>query len=503
MYKLLARISLNELYHVFMSGIGVNLKRLDRGERMTSQESVVVKNVDKNVDKSVGKNVENRKGDDRMKSAVKSQNWAKTGRSVLNGIIGDYLEKENSPLAIKMGFYHRGRKLDLNESLASQFDSPLTNKVVLLVHGLTNLETVWDFPSNSLIRDDESSEPQNYGTKLQQDFSYTPIYLRYNTGLPVERNAEELSNLLANLMKVFPVEIEELTLIGFSMGGLLCRDAQRFALMESALWLQALSKVFYIGSPHEGAPLEKIGYFAGEVFRQLPKEYLSHWADVIDVRSEGIKDLKHGLKKREGSPNESPCESFVSSARHYFISGGVFDDSYSFLNKLVGDSLVRKSSAKPSSAPKDSASAHFNGLAHIPLAHSELVYQQIREWIERDEDDHTIDLIRLEPNAESCRVSNSTDFSNSELISGTIDLLVSGFNGAVKTVETMHYSIAEESFAKTNRLPVISQFSFPVEKIHKGVSDSVFSSLRYGGRLIHKVAKSSVAKAEKKQVVNK
>lgn len=52
-YKLLSRIALNELYHVLMIGIDVNLKRLDRGERMTSQESVVVKNVDK----SVGKNV--------------------------------------------------------------------------------------------------------------------------------------------------------------------------------------------------------------------------------------------------------------------------------------------------------------------------------------------------------------------------------------------------------------------------------------------------------------
>ena len=36
------------------------------------------------------------------------KHWGRLGRSVLNGMIGDYLEKENNPLAIKMGFYNSG-----------------------------------------------------------------------------------------------------------------------------------------------------------------------------------------------------------------------------------------------------------------------------------------------------------------------------------------------------------------------------------------------------------
>ena len=76
---------------------------------------------------------------------IKHRQWGRLGRSVLNGVIGDYLEKQNNPLAIKMAFYNNFKALSLDETLAHQVDYPLTNKVVVLVHGLTNLETVWDF----------------------------------------------------------------------------------------------------------------------------------------------------------------------------------------------------------------------------------------------------------------------------------------------------------------------------------------------------------------------
>jgi len=63
-------------------------------------------------------------------------------------MIGEYLEKEKNPLAIPMEFYHRSKKLSLDSQLAQQLSFPLSNKIVILVHGLTQLETVWDFPPN-------------------------------------------------------------------------------------------------------------------------------------------------------------------------------------------------------------------------------------------------------------------------------------------------------------------------------------------------------------------
>jgi hypothetical protein len=159
--------------------------------------------------------------------------WANISRSVLNGIVGDYLAKENNPLAIEMAFYHHGHPLRLNETLAHQlrFSSgkPLTNKVIVLIHGLTNLETVWNFTADlntqhvtqtlQGTQDEQSNDSDplnfenndldNYGFRLQRDFGYTPLFLRYNTGLSIKENGQNLSDLLTELVKFYPMKIDE------------------------------------------------------------------------------------------------------------------------------------------------------------------------------------------------------------------------------------------------------------------------------------------------------
>ena len=150
-------------------------------------------------------------------------------------------------------------------------------------------------------------------------------------------------------------------------------------------WRKKLSECFYIGTPHEGSPLEKFGHLAGEVLRHIPKEYVSHWADWVDLRSEGIQDLKDGLRylNKAAEAEESVCDSFTEHAGHYFISGAVSKKN-SLINKMVGDSLVRQKSANPRSAPLNCRNAHFEGVVHMRLANSKRVYQQIKIWLEED-----------------------------------------------------------------------------------------------------------------------
>ncbi|WP_197481279.1 hypothetical protein, partial [Oleiphilus sp. HI0086] len=145
------------------------------------------------------------------------KHWGRLGRSILNGVIGDYLEKECNPLAIQMGFYYHYKRLVLNEHLVHQLDAPLSNKVVVFVHGLTNLETVWDYhlkaPSEGESLVDHYIDScfdykggdvrENYGTKLQEDFGYTPFYLRYNTGLSLEKNGRLLAKQLTQLHEAY------------------------------------------------------------------------------------------------------------------------------------------------------------------------------------------------------------------------------------------------------------------------------------------------------------
>ena len=334
-----------------------------------------------------------------------------TGRAILNGVIGDYLAQENNPLAIKMGFYHQQNPIllldqDLN-NLSSYSDKPLTNKVVVLLHGLTNLETIWDFntginsaPNDQDKRysfDHDNCDRFNYGTGLQQDIGFTPLYLRYNSGLKIEKNGQQFAALMNQLIKAYPMPIDELILIGFSMGGLLMRHAQKIAFTNNSEWLSKVTQCFYIGTPHEGSQFERFGQMASAMVRAFPRSYINQWADWIDVRSQGIQDLKEGLAHlNDPRANDSElhsCENgFYYQAQHHFISGSLSPNSNSLVNKMLGDSLVKQPSAVPESIPSDSKQAHFDGIAHIPLAHSPKIYQQIHSWVEPAS--HSIPLIK-------------------------------------------------------------------------------------------------------------
>ena len=139
--------------------------------------------------------------DNKLMASVDLKNWANLSRSVLNGIVGDYLEKEHNPLAIDMAFYQQNIPLLLDDTLAQQVlqgsgsvkaEKALSNKIIVLTHGLTNLETIWDLKPDSLggesegesssngrsSDDDEAlSEKDNYGRRLQEEFGFTPFLL--------------------------------------------------------------------------------------------------------------------------------------------------------------------------------------------------------------------------------------------------------------------------------------------------------------------------------------
>jgi len=442
------------------------------------------------------------------------KNWANLSRSILNGVVGDYLARENNPLAIEMAFYHQDQAIDLNSSLSNQMHSQtkktLSNKIIVLVHGLTNLETVWDFKSNLCSEDapQELMNKDNYGLRIQESYGFTPFYLRYNTGLSIKENGEKLNALLCQLKTSYPIEVDEIILMGFSMGGLLARSAQQIAQDSQAAWIEKLSNCYYIGTPHEGSPLEKFGHLTSSIVRLIPREYISHWADWIDVRSEGIQDLKHGLlnlqnaDEKQNPDQEDPyeqsvrCGSFYVGAQHHFISGALSENKDSLINKFFGDSLVRHTSANPISAPEDCKSAHFDGIPHIPLAHSKRVYQQIKQWFDEHESVVGLKYAECTNRIEEQRLS-SQGLSNQEIISGTIDLLVTAYDHTVDAVEKVHHSIADEPFKLLKKIPVVAEVTKPISSSHKEILDTIYFSLKEGGKLAHKGAKLINPKGKK------
>ena len=112
--------------------------------------------------------------------------------AALNGVMGDRLAESGNPLATTMTLRHRG--LPLNKGLKWQPlppDLKTTSKVLLLCHGLCMNDLQWRT---------EGDTPHDHGTVLARELGYTPIYLRYNTGLHTSQNGAEFSTLLEQLV---------------------------------------------------------------------------------------------------------------------------------------------------------------------------------------------------------------------------------------------------------------------------------------------------------------
>lgn len=434
---------------------------------------------------------------------VDYRHWGNVSRAVLNGVVGDYLVEQNNPLAIDMGFYHQGAPLSLPNP-----EIKYSNKVVVLLHGLTNLETIWDIDTGEKPEEDKAnSSVINYGIHLQRDFGFTPLFLRYNTGLPIEENGRQFTLLMDSLISAYPKPIDEIVFVGFSMGGLLMRYAQKNAIEANAPWLTKLTSCFYLGTPHEGSYFERFGHLASSMVRSIPKEYVSHWADWIDVRSEGIQDLKHGLAHLrnadlEDDESHGSCGSFYQHAGHHFISGSLTEESDSVLNKIFGDALVTHGSANPDTAPAGSKFAHFEGIPHVPLAHTEEVYQQIRQWVEEigsttklvtyhksEIDFSVVPSIMVLGKGDAELAGLSSDLrAKQEMIAGALDLMAVGYEKTVEAVEKVHLSIAKEPHVILKKVPVVQSVSGVVDSTHVGITEAVYRSVKQGGTLIRAAA---------------
>ncbi len=282
--------------------------------------------------------------------------------SIVNGCFGDYLNQRDNGLAIDMAFYRHSEPLMLTaETLRDACPAP-TGKLCILVHGLCCHEGAWDYPGNPA---------RSYGSALHDDLGYTPFYLRYNTGLPIPFNGAALDALLEKLLAAYPVPVEEMVLIGHSMGGLVLRGACHFGAERGTAWVGKVSRVFYIGTPHEGAALEKVGHLVNSILHAVPNPITHLLGDVASQRSQGIKDLRHGTVV-DGAAGIAAVP-WLTGAQHYMIAGTVTDDPEHLAGRLFGDGLVQ-----PPQAGENVRL--FPGVAHMELAHNDAVYEQIKTW---------------------------------------------------------------------------------------------------------------------------
>jgi hypothetical protein len=283
-----------------------------------------------------------------------------------------------------MACYRAGRPVGLYRERLAQAYTDATPRVAVLVHGVMCTESVWTMADGS-----------DYGSLLARDLGFTPLYVRYNSGLAIADSGAQLASLLQTLVAAYPLEIEELLPIGYSMGGLLIRSACHAAAPSPQGWLERVRRAIYVGTPHLGAPAERVGRAVARILKAVDDPYTRLIADIADLRSSGLKDLGDADLRHEDRARRRSLAWFrdpqhplplLSSIRHYLIAGSIADPRLAF---LFGDSVVPVESATYSGIaaaacellPPERVKV-LAGLSHLALAHEPAVYEQIKAWCE-------------------------------------------------------------------------------------------------------------------------
>ncbi|MEM8530811.1 MAG: alpha/beta hydrolase [Chloroflexota bacterium] len=260
--------------------------------------------------------------------------------SALNGVLGDHLATNENPLAIRMNLRQDGQPLDLEAQTLYETTTQPSNKILLMVHGLCLNDGHWE------------RDGHNHGTLLTTELGYTPVYLHYNTGLHISTNGRAFADMIETLLHRWPVPVDELAIIGHSMGGLVSRSACYYGAVARHTWLQYLRKMVFLGTPHHGSPLERHGNGLNSLLGINP--YTAAFTRLGKIRSSGITDLRHGNLLDEDwaeqdrfahTPDQRRLVPLPNGVQCYAIGATTGDVIGDLRDQLLGDGLVSLHSA--------------------------------------------------------------------------------------------------------------------------------------------------------------
>jgi pimeloyl-ACP methyl ester carboxylesterase len=294
--------------------------------------------------------------------------------AALNGVWGDHLVETDNPLAIPMSLRIGGRPSP------AALRAP-TGRIVVLAHGLAMNDLQW------------TRQGHDHGQALARDLGFTPVYLHYNSGRHVSQNGRDFAARLERLVASWPVPVEELVIVGHSMGGLVARSACQIGAGQA--WMASLRKLVFLGTPHHGAPLERGGRLVDAALGFSP--YVAPFAKLGKARSAGITDLRfgnlqdadwqhrdrHAQKHDDRVPTPLP-----EGVQAYLVAATSAKQATGLHSAIVGDGLVPLSSAlgehrDPALAlkvPKD-RQLIITSANHWDLLSRPEVYAALRGWL--------------------------------------------------------------------------------------------------------------------------
>jgi len=283
-------------------------------------------------------------------------------QSALNGAFGHLFEEVGSAFALPMAL--------VRSEPERQPARRRAKRLVVFVHGLCMNERGWRRPRHARFRRWAASH-------LDADVAY----VRYNTGLRISANGARLAALLE-----CEAGESEILLVGHSMGGLVSRSALHQAEQAGLGWQRRVTHLACLGSPHEGASLERIGNHANRLLGATP--WTRPFMRLGNLRSHGILDLRFGHMlesdwRERDLDDARPAHSEVglpAHVEHLFVAAARFGGDAA---GAVGDWLVPVESALASNLyPEGSVRRErLRDIGHIALLGDARVYELLRRWI--------------------------------------------------------------------------------------------------------------------------
>ena len=234
-----------------------------------------------------------------------------------------------------------------------------TPRLVVLIHGLSQTDDCWAGTGGLLEH-------------LEAVPNLTAITLRYNAAMPISSNGEHLDAMLTDLANRWPIPLESISLVGYSMGGVVAHHAVAAAERRDTPWLTYIDDVISIGSPHGGSRIETAVTRATMALRLA--RHTRPLADFFDSRSSGIKDL-HTSMEVQDVPRAS------TRARYHFIAGGITQNPTNPVGIIAGDLVVHPASAMGPAHPARGSERLLGGVHHLELVRHPAVVRQVLTWL--------------------------------------------------------------------------------------------------------------------------
>ena len=197
--------------------------------------------------------------------------------STINALVGAELAEAGDPGGIRMALRVGAGDVPVDPAALEAAYPQASGKIVLFLHGLGENDESWQ-PRQPWQND------AGYATRVARETDWTPLVVRYNTGMRVSDNGAELAALIGRLATCWPVPITSIAFVGHSMGGLLARSATVHALAGQRDWVRRVTHVVCLGTPHLGAQGEKAAHLGARALALVPSSAARASARTVPLR---------------------------------------------------------------------------------------------------------------------------------------------------------------------------------------------------------------------------